>query len=72
MRQDTIEKTASQVAKESRSALEDILREGARRMLQEAIEAAITRSDEQHVELKKDMKAEFVEVKALIRNHGRR
>ena len=36
--------------------------------LKEGIEAAITRSDEQHVELKNDMKAGFTRIETLIQS----
>ena len=39
----------------------------AHKNLKEGIEAAIARSDEQHVELKADMKTGFNEIKDLIR-----
>lgn len=43
-----------------------------RKRLDDCIEGAIKRSDERHAELKADMKAEFAEVKDLIRANGRR
>lgn len=38
--------------------------------LREGIQAAIAKSDEQHTELKKDMKEGFTEIKTLIQNKG--
>ncbi len=45
--------------------------EAAHEYLGEKIETAIKRSDEQHQELKTDMRAGFTEIKTLIKNgHG--
>lgn len=44
--------------------------EQAHEYLQKGIEAAIAKSDEQHVELKRDVKDGFTELKTLIRNNG--
>lgn len=42
--------------------------ESERKRLDDCIETVVKRSDERHKELKEDMKAEFAEVKELIRN----
>ena len=46
--------------------------EQAHQHLKEGIENAIARSDEQHKELKADMKTGFGEIKTLIIQNGRR
>lgn len=52
MRQDTLEVEKSRVEKESRTALDDLLREGARGMLQSAIEGEVSEYIEQHQHLR--------------------
>jgi len=51
MHTDTVAGREKQVAEESRSALDDILREGARRMLQAAVEAEVADYVDQHAAL---------------------
>ena len=51
MHTDTVAGQEKQVAEESRSALDDILREGARRMLQAAVEAEVADYVGQHAAL---------------------
>jgi len=46
--------------------------EQAHKYLKEGIEAAIARSDEQHIELKRDMKDGFSEIKKAIVQNGRK
>jgi hypothetical protein len=45
--------------------------EAAHEFLKKWIEAAIIKSDKQHIELKSDMKAGFMEIKTLIKNNRR-